>query len=122
MVHLTSSGPTTDNARCRLDLNSCAPQGTTNRPDLGSQLASVHAGVAFLGSIGVEGGNYQFAALGDSMNFGARLVGAAKGGEMIMSQAVWNYVSGQISAEPRDLDLKGYAEPVKAYVAKVTPA
>ena len=82
----------------------------------------VHAGVTFLGSIGVEGGNYQFAALGDSMNFGARLVGAAKGGEMIMSQAVWNYVSGQISAEPRDLDLKGYAEPVKAYVARVTPA
>ena len=40
----------------------------------------VHSGIAFVGSIGVEGGNYQFAALGDTMNFGARLVAAAKGG------------------------------------------
>ena len=70
-------------------------------------------------SIGVEGGNYQFAALGDTMNFGARLVGAAKGGELIMSATVWNDVSGEISAEPRRLELKGYAEPVTAYVARI---
>ena len=44
----------------------------------------VHSGETFMGSIGVEGGNYQFAALGDAMNFGARLVGAANG------RAVWN--------------------------------
>ena len=31
----------------------------------------VHSGVTFMGSIGVEGGNYQFAALGEAMNFGA---------------------------------------------------
>ncbi len=49
----------------------------------------VHSGETFMGSIGVEGGNYQFAALGDAMNFGARLVAAAKGGEMIMSEVVW---------------------------------
>jgi class 3 adenylate cyclase len=41
------------------------------------------------------------------MNFGARLVGAAKAGEMIMSEAVWNDVSGAIAAESRSLDLKG---------------
>ena len=72
-----------------------------------------------MGSIGVEGGNYQFAALGEAMNFGARLVGAAKEGEMIMSEAVWGDVSGSISAEPRNLELKGYAEPVQTYVARV---
>ena len=60
----------------------------------------VHSGETFMRSIGVEGGNYQFAALGDPMNFGARLVGAAKGGELIMSQPVWQDVSGEISAEP----------------------
>jgi adenylate cyclase len=81
----------------------------------------VHSGVTFMGSIGVEGGNYQFAALGDTMNYGARLAGAAKGGEMIMSEAVWNDVSGEMSAEPRSLELKGYAEPMKAYVARVAP-
>lgn len=72
-----------------------------------------------MGSIGVEGGNYQFAALGDAMNFGARLVAAAQGGEMVMSEAIWKSVSGQISAEARNLRLKGYAEPVTAYVANV---
>ena len=72
-----------------------------------------------MGSIGVEGGNYQFAALGDPMNFAARLVGAAKAGEMIMSETIWKTVSGKIAAEPRSLELKGYAEPQKAYVARL---
>ena len=81
----------------------------------------VHAGRTFVGSIGVEDGNYQFAALGDPMNFCARLVAAAKGGEMVMSDAVWSDVSGSISAEPSSLELKGYAEPVKAYVTRVMP-
>jgi len=79
----------------------------------------VHCGETFMGSVGVEGGNYQFAALGPAMNFGARLVGAAKGGEMIVSEAVWSDVSGELSAEPRSLQLKGYAEPVRAYVARL---
>lgn len=82
----------------------------------------VHAGTTFVGSIGDEGGNYQFAVLGDPMNFGARLVGAAKGGEMIVSETVWKDVSGEIAGEPCSLELKGYSEPVKAYVARVTPA
>jgi adenylate cyclase len=79
----------------------------------------VHTGVAFVGSIGVEGGAYEFAALGDTMNLGARLVASAKAGEMIMSEAAWKDVSGKVSAEPRSLKLKGYAEPVKAYAARV---
>jgi adenylate cyclase len=81
----------------------------------------VHAGETFLGSIGAEGGAYQFAVLGDAMNFGARLVAAAKGGEMVMSEAVWKHLSGEIAAEPRSLALKGYAEPVTAYVAQMKP-
>ncbi len=81
----------------------------------------VHAGKTFVGSIGVEGGNYQFAALGDPMNFCARLVAAAKGGEMIMSEAVWKDVSSNISAEQCSLELKGYTEPAAAYVARITP-
>ena len=81
----------------------------------------VHAGKTFVGSIGVEGGNYQFSALGDPMNFCARLVAAARGGEMIVSEAVWDDVSGNISAELCSLELKGYTEPVKAYVTRVIP-
>ena len=78
----------------------------------------VHAGKTFVGSIGVEGGNYQFAALGDPMNLCARLVAAAKAGEMIISEVVWSDVSGSIAAEPCSLELKGYAEPVRAYVTR----
>jgi adenylate cyclase len=78
----------------------------------------VHSGETFMGSIGVDGGNYQFAALGDPMNFGARLVAAANGGELIISEVVWSDVSSNISAEPRNLELKGYAEPVRAYVVR----
>ena len=72
-----------------------------------------------MGSIGVEGGNYQFAALGDAMNFGARLVAAAKAGEMIMSEPVWKDASAAITAEPRELHLKGYAAPVQTYVTRI---
>jgi adenylate cyclase len=79
----------------------------------------VHSGKTFVGSIGVEDGNYQFAALGDPMNFCARLVASAKGGEMVVSEAVWKDVSGSLSAEPCRLELKGYAGAVEAYVARV---
>ena len=78
----------------------------------------VHAGQTFVGSIGVEGGNYQFAALGDAMNFGARLVAAAKEGELIMSEQVWNDIANEFPASSRTLELKGYAEPVRAYVVR----
>ncbi len=81
----------------------------------------VHAGKTFVGSIGVEGGNYQFAALGDAMNFCARLVGAAEGGELVMSEAVWKDVSGDYAAKPRRLELKGYTEPLQAYVTRLAP-
>ncbi len=81
----------------------------------------VHSGETFMGSVGVKGGNYQFAALGAAMNFGSRLVGAAQGGEMVMSETVWQDVSGEILAEPRSFELKGHEERVRAYVTRVAP-
>lgn len=78
----------------------------------------VHSGTAFIGSIGNDGGNYQFAALGDAMNYGARLVAAAREGELVMSEAVWRAIPGKVSAEARQYELKGYAEPQTAYVAR----
>lgn len=80
----------------------------------------VHSGKAFLGSIGTESGNYQLAALGDAMNYGARLVAAAKEGELVMSEAVWKAVSNQFSAEARTYDLKGYPAPQTAYVLRAS--
>lgn len=81
----------------------------------------IHAGKVFVGSIGIEGGNYQFSALGDPMNFCARLVAAAGGGEIVLSEAARNAVPGNLSTEPRRLELKGYAEPVQVHVARMAP-
>ncbi|RXH07490.1 adenylate/guanylate cyclase domain-containing protein [Bradyrhizobium guangzhouense] len=80
----------------------------------------VHAGRTFVGSIGVEDGNYQFAALGDPMNFCARLVATAKGGEAVISAAVWDGAPANMSAERRNLTLKGYDDPIDAYVTTVS--
>lgn len=77
----------------------------------------VHSGTAFIGSIG-EGGNYQLAALGDAMNYGARLVAAAREGELVMSEPVWRTVSGEVAADARQYELKGYGELQTAYVAR----
>jgi adenylate cyclase len=79
----------------------------------------VHAGEAFMGSIGVEGGNYQFTALGDAMNYAARLVASAKSGEMVMSETIWRTVSKDMVAEACNLELKGYVDVQRAYVARL---
>lgn len=79
----------------------------------------VHSGVAFVGSIGIEGGAYEFAALGETMNLGARLVAAAGAGEVVVSDAVWPHVADEITAEERSLELKGIDGPVMAHVARV---
>lgn len=79
----------------------------------------IHSGVAFVGSIGTEGGTYEFAALGETMNLGARLVTAAGAGEVVISDAVWPDVAGEVKAEQRSLELKGIAGPVTAHVARV---
>jgi adenylate cyclase len=80
----------------------------------------VHSGKAFVGSLGAKGGGYEFAALGDTMNVGARLATAAGAGELVISDAVWPHVSTQLAAETRTLDLKGVAAPVQARVVRVS--
>jgi adenylate cyclase len=80
---------------------------------------SVHSGIAFVGSIGTERGTHEFAALGETMNLGARLVAAAGTGELVISDAIWPEVVSEIKAERRSLNLKGIDRPVVAYVARV---
>ena len=78
----------------------------------------VHSGIAFVGSIG-DDSNYEFAALGETMNTGARLVAAAGAGELVISDTLWPDVSGELKAEQRSLTLKGIDGPVTAHVARV---
>ncbi|MEJ2435316.1 MAG: adenylate/guanylate cyclase domain-containing protein, partial [Pseudolabrys sp.] len=78
-----------------------------------------HSGIAFVGSIGTERGTYEIAALGETMNLGARLVSAAGTGEVVISDAIWPDVAGELKAERRMLSLKGIEGPVPAHVVRV---
>jgi adenylate cyclase len=78
----------------------------------------VHSGIAFVGSIGDEN-NYEFAALGETMNTGARLVAAAGAGELVISDTLWPDVAAATQAEPRSLMLKGIDGQMSAHVARV---
>jgi class 3 adenylate cyclase len=68
---------------------------------------------------GTEGGAYEFAALGETMNLGARLVSVAGVGELVISDAVWPDVASTIEAEQRSFNLKGIERPIMAYVVRV---
>ena len=71
-----------------------------------------------MGSIGAADGAYEFAALGETMNTGARLVSAAGAGELVMSDKVWPDVAAEVKAERRELTLKGIEGLVTAHVAR----
>ena len=80
--------------------------------------AGVHAGPAFVGSVGGEG-VFDFTALGDTVNVGARLQGQAAPGELVVSEAVFSHVDLG-DAETRTATLKGKAEPMELRVVRAT--
>ena len=80
---------------------------------------AVHTGVVFAGSLVAENGAYEMVTLGDPMNFAARLVSVAQGGELILSEAVYSKVFSEIPAESRSFSLKGYDQSVTARVTRL---
>jgi adenylate cyclase len=79
--------------------------------------AGVHAGEAYMGSVGVAGDFADFTALGEEVNLAARLSGAAGGGELLVSDAALGKARRQPQvAERRAVELKGFAEPVEVNV------
>ncbi len=80
----------------------------------------VHYGEALLGSIGTED-RRDYTVIGNIVNTGARFCGAAKGGEVIISQVVYEQLDEKHKAyfklnEP--LKLKGKEEVIETYVGK----
>jgi class 3 adenylate cyclase len=102
-----------------MELLAATGHGSGNEPWV-SIGVGVHSGTAFVGSISAANGNHQFSALGDVMNFGARLVANAEPGELLMSEIVWNDVKGERECQPRTLEFKGYG-PAAAYSARLRP-
>lgn len=75
----------------------------------------VHTGVASFGEFGRR--HKDFTAIGDTVNLAARLQAAALPGEVLASAAVVDRLAGESDgAAARTYALKGYAEPVTAYL------
>jgi adenylate cyclase len=74
-------------------------------------------GPAFVGVVG-DGEVRDFTAIGDVVNTAARLQGAARGGQIVMSAQV-ALLAGVTEGEAVTLDLKGKAEPFPARVVTV---
>jgi DNA-binding SARP family transcriptional activator len=52
---------------------------------------------------------------GDAVNVAARLTDAAAAGEVLFGDATWRLVRQTVRAEPRELELKGKAKPVRVW-------
>ena len=76
----------------------------------------VAAGFATCGQVGFEG-RYEYAAIGTVTNLAARLCERANGGEVLISQRVFNMLDGGVEAEHvGDIEFKGIARPVPTYL------
>ncbi len=71
-------------------------------------------GYATLGTVGFEG-RRDYTALGSVVNLAARLCGEAAAGEILLDKRAHDAVANRVAATPRELTLKGFADPVAAY-------
>lgn len=84
----------------------------------------LHAGEVVVGNIGSES-RAKYGIVGSAVNLTHRIQGQAKGGEVVVSEAVWRH-TGQFLTRQREFQtrLKGIQEPVTLYVVaalSVTP-
>lgn len=71
-------------------------------------------GYATLGTIGFEG-RYDYTAVGTVVNLAARLCGEAAEGEVLVDQRTYDAVVDRVPAVPREVVVKGFGEPVRAF-------
>jgi adenylate cyclase len=100
---------------------------TGNVPDAGSTDPAaapwvpvgvgLHSGLTYVGSVGTNAGPRDIAALGDTMNVGARLASLARAGQIVLSDATARAAGLDTTGlSPQDMQLKGRAESVKTWV------
>lgn len=75
----------------------------------------VNTGPAFVGSVGAAG-RRAFSAIGDTTNLGARLLGTASAGEIVVGEATWQRLGPAARGEPLPpVRVKGKRDPVTAW-------
>lgn len=75
----------------------------------------IHCGTAVVGNIGCET-RMDYTAIGDTVNTASRLEGKALGGQVVISEALYESLGSKIVTEPLGaMELKGKAEPLQVY-------
>lgn len=93
--------------------------GMAEAPELGVGVG-IHTGRCNMGEVG--NAYKDFTVIGPVVNLASRLQGAARAGEVLITEEVFGQVNGQFpEAVPRVLSLKGIDHPVKSYAIGSTP-
>ena len=88
--------------------------GLANEENIGIGIG-IHTGECFLGEVGTS--YKDFTAIGPIVNLASRLQGAAKAGEILVTEPVYNQVNDIFpNSQMKSVTLKGIHDPVKAYV------
>ena len=81
----------------------------------------ISTGLAYTGVVGSDNCS-DYTALGDTVNIASRLQGEAAGGEVLVTEEVYEQITEMYpNAEERTLGLKGISERVHAYPLTMTP-
>lgn len=90
--------------------------GDSNPPWI-SLGVGIHTGIAYVGSVGSKDGTMDITVLGDVANTAARLASQARTGEILISEAAYQYSGMELGAlDVRQLALKGKSETVSVHV------
>ncbi|MGE0659522.1 MAG: adenylate/guanylate cyclase domain-containing protein [Reyranellaceae bacterium] len=101
------------NAACRiLGATGHGEAGGADRPWVPVGIG-IHSGMAYVGTVGAPDGFTDFTALGDVVNFAARLASQAETGEILISDAALAHcAAAPAGLARREVILKGYDRPV----------
>jgi class 3 adenylate cyclase len=122
MVVFNAAGDQPDHARraaqAALDLQEATERLAQGRPGWPRFRAGVSSGPAIVGNVGAAE-QRSFAAIGDTTNLAARLQSSAEPGQVVVGAATAARLAEVAELEPLgELDLKGKAEPVEAFVLR----
>ena len=119
-LYIPSSGPEYRRAAVQAaeKLLRAVGYGGTEQPWLPLGIG-VHAGLAYVGKVGTSGVG-DFTALGDTVNTAARLQAEAAAGEVLLSEALYESVTGDYPGlEQRVVALRGKEEPMAIRVFRL---
>jgi adenylate cyclase len=108
-------------ARAALALQRAAAEVAAGHPDWPRFRVGVNSGPVIAGVVG-ERGHRVHGVFGDTVNLGARLEGQAPPGGVVVGETTYRLLPAGADAEPLgELQLKGKAAPVTAYVLRSVP-